>query len=192
MHKFVFINGPRQSGKDTAVKFLVNEFGCRTYKMAWPMKKAAPYLLGISQDDCDVYFEDPAAKLRPHKAFFGMTPVQWLIWMSEEVMKPKFGSFYFGQIACRELSEPTQAPFTAFSDSGFREEALPIAETYGPKNCLVIQLYRPGKTFDGDSRSYIELTDIGVPLIELRNEHSLDIFKMQVVELTRQWLEKSA
>lgn len=190
--KVVFINGPRQSGKDTAVKFLVYEFGCRTYKMAGPMKGAAPELLGISHDDAQVYFEDPVAKLRPDKAFFGMSPVQWLIWMSEEVLKPKFGSDYFGRIAARNISEPSLSPFTAISDSGFRDEALPVARTFGPRNCLVIQLHRPGKTFEGDSRSYIELTDIGVPLIELRNEYTLEVFKMQVVELTRKWLQETA
>jgi hypothetical protein len=190
--KFVFINGPRQSGKDTAVNFLVREFGCRTYKMAWPMKRAAIDLLGISEEDAKIYFEDHACKIRPHKAFFNMTPVQWLIWLGEEVIKPKFGSDYFGRIAARILSEPTQSPFTAISDAGFREEVLAIATTFGPKNCVVIQLHRPGKTFEGDSRSYVELSDIGVPLIELRNEYTLEIFKMQVVELTRNWLEESA
>jgi hypothetical protein len=160
--------------------------------MAWPIKSAACDLLGISEGDAKVYFEDPVAKLRPDKIFFGLSPVQWLVWLSEEVMKPKFGSDYFGRIAARILSEPTQAPFTAISDSGFRDEALPIAQTFGPKNCLVIQLHRPGKTFEGDSRSYIELSDVGVPLIELRNEYTLEIFKMQIVELTRKWLEESA
>lgn len=190
--KFVFINGPRQSGKDTAVKFLVHEFGCRHYKMAWPMKSSACALLGISEEDAKIYFEDPVAKLRQHKAFFNMTPVEWLIWLSEDVMKPRFGKDYWGRIAVRNLAEPTQAPFTAVSDSGFRDECLPIANTYGPRNCVIIQLHRPGRTFDGDSRSYIELTDIGVPLIELRNEYTLEIFRMQVVELTRKWLQETA
>lgn len=188
--KFLFINGPRQSGKDTAVKFLVQEFGCRTYKMAWPMKRAAPELLGLSEEDCKVYFEDPVQKLHKRKEFFGMSPVEWLIWLSEEVMKPKFGSDYFGRIATRNLSTPTQAPFTAFSDCGFRAECEPIVRTFGPRNCMVFQLHRPGKTFEGDSRSYVELTDIGVPLIEIRNEYTLDIFKMQVIELTRKWLQE--
>jgi hypothetical protein len=188
--KILFVNGPRQSGKDTAVKFLVREFGCRTYKMAGPMKGAAPELLGISHDDARVYFEDPAAKLRPHKDFFGMSPVQWLIWLSEEVMKPKFGKDYFGRIAVRNLSEPTQSPFTAISDCGFRDECIPLVRTFGPRNCHVFQLHRPGKTYDGDSRGYLELTDLGVPLTEIRNEYTLDVFKMQVEELTRKWLNE--
>lgn len=190
--KFLFINGPRQSGKDTAVKFLVREFGCRHYKMAWPMKRAAPELLGLSQDDCNVYFEDPAAKLRKCAAFFGISPVEWLIWMSEDTMKRKFGNDYFGRIAARNLSEPTQAPFTAISDSGFKDECIPVVKTFGPRNCHVFQLHRPGKSFEGDSRSYVELTDLGVPLTEVRNEHSLEIFQLQIIELTRKWLQETA
>jgi hypothetical protein len=40
------------------------------------------------------------------------------------------------------------------SDSGFFEEAKPLIDYFGERNCLLIRLSRPGYDFSNDSRSY--------------------------------------
>lgn len=184
----VFVNGPKRSGKDTAALFAVKHFGARHYKMAAPLKNAIASFFGLDGYEEKRYYETDE-KDREAERFFGHIPRQVLISLSENWAKPLFGKDVFGRHAIRFIQEPTQAPFTVISDSGFRSEAEPIVGWLGAKRCLLIQLSRPGSTFEGDSRSYIELDDLGVTTVQIHNAHEKDIYEMQVERAIRKWLD---
>lgn len=188
-HKIVFINGPRGSGKDTAADLIVREFSARKYGMKWPMRDAIIGLLNIEDiRDYNAFFENQEGKLKPSGVTLGLSPVEMLIWMSEDCLKPKFGPAVLGKLAVRRLSGAVGVDITAISDSGFEAECVPVVERFGAENCFLMRLHRPGHDFTGDSRSYIDLSAHGVQSVDVRNNWGKDVFEMQIGALVRKAL----
>lgn len=178
--KIVFINGPPGSGKDTAANAIYGRMkNARTYKMAQPIIEAVRGAFRISNVDWKGLMS-PEFKQSPSDKFFGRTPRETMISFSEDWIKPFFGKDTFGHLAVRELMT-SKMDLCAISDSGFREECLPVVQQFGRQNCLVIQLKRDGCTFKGDSRSYLDLSDAGVPLVQVDNYMELEWFELFIV-----------
>ena len=158
--KILLVNGPPRSGKDT----LADALPMQTLKFATPLRTGVPAMFGIPQETYDDLIENH--KETPTPLLQGMSPREAQIWLSEEVMKPKFGPFIFGQIlvgTAKTVSGPV-----VVSDSGFYEEAQVVVEEFGPENVRLIRLHRDGCTFAGDSRSYIAQDD--VLSIDIKND----------------------
>ena len=75
-----------------------------------------------------------------------------MIYISEVVMKPRFGENYFGVARAKAIQE---GEIAVDSSTGFEEELPPLIERLGQENILLIRVHREGATFEGDSRSYI-------------------------------------
>lgn len=184
-HQVIFINGPRKSGKDTAVRFAEREFiDIRHKKFAGSMKRALATYFGISDalyKDLE-HAESGPLKLTPLPDLFGMTWVETLIWFAEEVMKPKFGSDVFGKLLAKELRQPTSTRLTMISDCRFVQEVAPVVAAFGPRNCHVFQLFREGYTFDGDSGGYLAFEDLPreVTWYQINNHLELDMYRRQI------------
>ena len=106
-----------------------------------------------------------------------MTLRQWYIYLSEKVMKPMYGDEVFGRLAVENLRQAEQLIATV-SDTGFTSEADPIINYFGPENVALIRVHRPGKSFAGDSRTYVEL-DVGT-VIDLQNDSDLEEFEKRL------------
>jgi len=193
-HKIIFINGPPGSGKDTAGKILRRMHDIRLYKMSRPLKEGLREFFSFSteimRDHVELFKNEVKVPI-----FNGMTWRQVQIKLSEEWAKPLFGDDIFGQLAVNYLQQPTSFLMTAITDTGFRGEALPIIRAFGPDNCFLIQLTRKDCTFEGDSRSYIELDDLGVTTILLDNRFPLQVtddmpitYEMQLGKTLHGWL----
>lgn len=183
-HFVVFLNGPPGSGKNLAAATVMRHFNARHYKMAAPLKKTLAAMFNIAPDMATELFETPL-KEEPCELFNGMTPRQALIDLSENYMKPTFGEDVFGRIAVRSLPLPCAARLTVISDSGFEVEAVPLVKRFGARNCALIQIIRDQCTFDGDSRSYIELDKHGVVTDELVNKFEKEMYEVQIVRAVR-------
>jgi hypothetical protein len=178
----IFINGPAGSGKDTAGKLIelctydVPQGGIapmvHLMKFAAPLKRAVHALLGIENATIDAY-EGPA-KEEQHAEFFGVTPRQAYIAMSEKLAKPLWGQDFFGLVAMRAALRHPHS-MVVFTDSGFAREAMPLIAQVGTKRCLLIRLHRDGKTFEGDIRSYIDLD--GVQTVDIENNGTTEDLK---------------
>ena len=154
--RIIIINGPAQSGKDT-VGALVEAFtGAYRTKFAKALKDRAHAMLGL--DVAHDHFE--TQKDTQLAVFGGMTPRQFYIYFSEDVVKPVFGKRYFGEITLEDITmQVNYGRAVVVTDSGFPDEALPVCEAY-PGQVELWQTHREGRTFRGDSRTYIELPDI--------------------------------
>lgn len=95
-----------------------------------------------------------------------VSPRDWMIHCSENIMKPTFGNDVFGKAFAsklKELEAKTPADtklIVVVSDGGFIEESIPVVETVGPDNYFLVRIHRLHKdgseyNFDGDSRRYI-------------------------------------
>lgn len=105
----------------------------------------------------------------PTKCDFGshryseLTIREAMIYVSEVVIKPRWGEDWFGQERVREISRykdiggnwlPSDIVFCDDS-CAFAEELEPLIEYLGQENILLIRIHREGFTFLGDSRNYI-------------------------------------
>ena len=190
--RIILFNGPPGCGKDTAAKIINLHIPnlVYQYKMALPLKEACHKLLGLQgsledleplkevpikflvQDSYNLFPNQPKEKLV--NANGEMTLRQFYIHISENVMKPMFGIDIFGKLAVENLRQCHQAVATV-SDTGFVDEALPIIDYFGPDHVMLVRLHRPGKTFAGDSRGYVELP-VNLTL-DIHNDTDIETFE---------------
>jgi hypothetical protein len=115
----------------------------------------------------------------------GMSQREALIWMSEEVFKPKFGKDFYGKMYTRMWENEILAPeLLLIPDAGFIEEDKTIIEYFGKDNCVMINTYREGTTFENDSRYLITGDDLGIKGYDVRNNGTIDDLKAKVPTFT--------
>ena len=159
MVKVILFNGPPGCGKDTVVQHLLDAYPevFRSQRFALTLKAGLHTLLGLDEDDAA--FED--CKDKPIAEFFGRSPRELYIWVSERVMKPAFGDECFGHIWLRKYHDwikwvpDDENTIVLVPDCGFAPEINPLINHFGAENILLIRIYRQGHDFSSDSRSYI-------------------------------------
>lgn len=194
MHRIIFLNGPPRSGKDEGASIIVRNFPARRYKMSRPLKDGLAAFFGFNHAmmrDIEANKDEEGIVA----LFNGLSWRQAQISLSETWAKRVFGDDIFGKLAVMYLREATSTDITVISDSGFLHECLPIVRHFRPSQCLLIQLMRDGCTFEGDSRSYIELDEFGVTTVQLHNRFPLVAtdkepitYEMQLCQVVRQWM----
>jgi hypothetical protein len=185
--KLILFNGPRHSGKDTAALRCEAEFQAYHFKLSGPIKAAVKAMFEL-KDNTVNFLETIKTQRVP--IFFDKSYVDCQISFSEDWVKPFFGEYTFGILAARHvqrhmLDNPNQELYVC-SDSGFAAEAQPLIDLFGADNVLLVKPHREGKTFTGDSRSYIELDD--VTTVSITNNGTIDEYHRMVDHLTAVWL----
>lgn len=105
---------------------------------------------------------------------FQVSPRQYLIHVSENLVKPLLGPSYFGETLRKRIES---SDFTNYfiSDSGFLEESRAILGMPDVEVNL-IKISRPGTSFEGDSRTYLT-NDIEFSNVwELNNDSTVSEF----------------
>lgn len=182
--RVVLLNGPKSAGKDAAGRALLRAVeDAEVVKMAGALKAATHALFGLTNVS-PAAFESVKDEARPE--FFGMTPREAYITVSERMVKPVFGHQHFGRVLVERIKQLRHARVAVVTDSGFAAEAMPLIEAFGADRVLLLHLHRPGYDFEGDSRGYIDLP--GVRTIEVQNTGTETNFGMLVVHLVESWL----
>lgn len=180
MTAVVFIQGPPRSGKDTVGGILRNMMDlegvhAELFKFADPIADWSEAFFGVSCRDEEI-------KDQPNDGIpDGLSPREAAIAFSERAMKPVFGHDVFGRALLRQIqkSSPEVAIIT---DSGFLHEAKPVWESVGLDVCTAVQVFRKGRTFKNDSRSYWDLPEPGVTF-RLDNDEEHTALRYDVQEL---------
>lgn len=162
----IILNGPPRCGKDTIAAYL-NEyyaFDIRSFKQALFAETAKYY--GVSLEWILDGYEDN--KDSSHPELNNITKRQALIHVSENVIKPHYSKDFFGRRAAESCRG---AKLVAFPDGGFEEEIGPVAAISSA--IYLVRIHRPGKTFDGDSRSYLS-GDKFDGVFDVDNDQGLD------------------
>ena len=175
--KIVLLNGPPGCGKDFAGKtieielFVADRPRVRIVKFAESVKVGthAAHELYHSNGSPLPHDQFEDSKDQPIDWFFGKTPRAAYIAFSEAFMKPLHGPRIFGQLLLRSIRFSQEADVYVVTDSGFREEAEVLVEHFGAGNCFLARIHREGKTFDGDSRNWVYLDDLGVTSLDVDN-----------------------
>lgn len=170
MKKIILLNAPPQSGKDYAASYLIKKYeGVKTDKFARVLKERTHGLYGFAWKPHDYY---ESVKDIPNGDFYGLTPRQAYINVSETYFKVHHGNSIFGLILSKELDK-YDWNINIISDSGFKKEAEVLIEKYGAENIILIRIIREGYNFNGDSRSYIYL-DHNICSIDIINNGTDD------------------
>ncbi len=189
--KVVILNGPPGCGKDVLADYLVQNTSARLYgdnhKREFKAKlfQVAAVLASIPVPRM-VELNGRNTKELPSEELPGnRSPRQWLIYVSEVLVKPHLGLQYFGQAAAATLTDEIGVYF--FADGGFDTEAKEIAAKVGKDNLLVIHLTRPGCSFIGDSRNYVHESIAGAT-IQIDNDGDLPSFLNHGARVVNKWL----
>lgn len=187
--KILFLNGPPGSGKDYAGRAICSMHQqARTVKFARILKERTHGLYGISSGPggppaAHDWFE--SRKDEPAPEFLGLTPREAYIAVSEDYMKPKHGQAVFGDLLVNELETPAYNDCTVavITDSGFFPEAERVVHRFTPEKCMMLQINRPGCSFDGDSRGFVDLSPLCVPTQTVWNNGTTDFIEDLIVTL---------
>ena len=156
MKKVIILNAPPGAGKDTIGNriAMIAPWFCRMRSFKKPMFEIARAMLGdnIFKMFMDAY-NDREQKEKPQAFLNGKSPRQFMIWISEDVIKPQFGNQYFGVRMVEQIRE-TDDPVIV-TDGGFPEEIKPLISAGFEVN--LCRLHRTGYTFEGDSRDYLNM-----------------------------------
>ena len=156
MAKIIILNAPPGAGKDTIGNMVERWSREHVVKMSFkaPMFEIALAILGSHDYGkfLDAY-NDRERKEKPIDILSGKTPREFMIWISEDVIKPQFGKQYFGKRFNQEAIKYVY-PIIC-TDGGFPDEVIALIEA--GHNVQVCRLHRENFTFEGDSRNYIQL-----------------------------------
>lgn len=157
MPKFLFLNGPPHCGKDAITKELTQYVKFQHLKFSMPIKRAVAALLDIRESDLEAFKDVQSHILQPAGTTlkeYRDKPRDLLIAMSEDLLKPRYGSDFFGRIFWQHARNSASSLIIS-SDCGFESEVERVVSNAGAHNCRLIRLHRDGTSFDGDSRSYL-------------------------------------
>ena len=182
--RVVFFNGPPRAGKDTAARIMDNYKRATVLPLARALKETTHRFFKIQAS----YNAFEATKDERLDFFNGLTPREAYIWMSEVVVKPKFGDDYWAYkwIEAYEQAMKHRIIPCAVPDAGFQKEINVIAAYVGPQNCMLVRLSSPGKTFANDSRGYVQPLE-GMHCAVITNNYTAQ-FEAEVVDAIKVFL----
>lgn len=177
MATIIILNAPPRAGKDTIATVINEQYGLPVVSFKTPMFNIARAILGSAD------FENPFMRVyntdekdtRKLDCLGGMTCREFMIWISETIVKPKFGKKHFGWLMADLLTEmEADQDLTICSDGGFPDEVEALIDC-GHKVKLV-RMHREGFDFGNDSRDYIKLSPEylakpGVEVMDLKLQH---------------------
>lgn len=178
MRTLVMLNGPPQCGKDTAGGIISTLCAIPSHidKFARVVKDRTHAAYGISNATHDAYEH---CKDDPHPDFLGISPRDAYIAFSEAFLKPLHGKQIFGEFLARDL-EHVSAPVSILTDCGFQEEIPPVLALFD--QAYIIRLHRRGKSFRGDSRSYVYLQHPRIEATDIANDGSIAELSHALIE----------
>jgi hypothetical protein len=148
----IIFNGPPGSGKDEACHFLKSNYGYKHLQFKDQLFIETAEYYGVSLEWFLEGYNNRELKEASRSELNGLSKRQALIHVSENVIKPKHGSDYFGVKTAEKINGVSSY---CFSDGGFLDEVQPLINIVGRNNICIVQLYRTGCTFSSDSRTYI-------------------------------------
>jgi hypothetical protein len=153
MAKIIVMNAPKLIGKDTAADYVAEKYQAQHLRFKDGLYKVAAMVAGISVELMTFLSTERNTKEVPSHYFRVsgefVSPRQWLIHCSENIVKPLLGKDFFG----KQLAQSITADLVVASDSGFESEIIPLLEA--GHDVYVFRIERDGYTFAGDSRNYL-------------------------------------
>lgn len=188
-HKVVFLNSPIGSGKDYIAEALCKGYGfdMAAFKTELYIDTANHFKMNVER--FKALASDRNTKETPIDELEGISPRDALIHVSEVLTKPFKGKDYYGK---KEAAKLTENGVTIYTDCGFKDEVMAVANKVGFNNCLLIHLQRDGCEFgDNDSRSRLDLRSYNIPSHFIDNNRDSELVVKDIIKLMSHWFGDS-
>lgn len=169
----ILFNGPPGSGKDAAADFF-KEKGFKHLSFKYQLFKETIRYFGVEEKWFMEGYKIREEKERPSALLGHMSRREAMIYVSEEIIKPKHGLDYFGNLVANEIDLSKDY---CISDGGFIDEVAPVINTVGSEKFVLVQLTREGCDYSSDSRRYLD----GNLFHEYVNTHTTPVEKKYVL-----------
>ena len=183
----IYVNGFKRSGKDTVGQILHTHRHATLFKAATPLYKAIQEVFSLGEGEWAAMYEN--SKEEPQEALYGMTCRAAMIWLSEDVMKPKFGDTFFGLSLAKRIRD-SDCELAVVSDAGYLRELEACRNLLPDYQHHLIYLYRTGTTNEGDSREVINPSDLGLDVEHyepIPNNGTMEDLAKEVLSVTDYW-----
>lgn len=186
----VCFNGPPESGKDTCAEILENIVGARhsiptkLESLSMPLRQIAYTMTGYQGE------LDGPDYARFKKTLFpalGPDGRHIMIDISEKFLKPVYGEEVMANLLLTR--NMLFDGLLLVRDSGFQVEVNPLIRAFGTQNVYIVRVRRPGKTFEGDSREWVNHHDVGMSM-DLDNHGDLDNLHTEVTRIYSRMLNQ--
>jgi hypothetical protein len=160
--RVLVLNGPPGSGKSYLSRLIAYKCpgGFTQETTSRPLKEMAHALYGFEFVPFDFFERE---KDVPQVYLFGKTWRQVYQDLSENYLKPIHGKRFFGERLRERLA---YRPERAVVDCGFPEEVAPLIDSDMAEHVDVLRIRRPGKTFEGDTRKYLDRMSVQAELLD--------------------------
>lgn len=174
MSKIIILNGPAGVGKDTIGNALAKDYNCIQTSFKRPMFEIAASILGArSFSKFITAYDDRDQKEMPQSFLGGKTCRDFMIWISESVVKPLFGKQQFGKLMSEHIQLCDEGFIFVCTDGGFPDEVIRLVED--GHDVTLVRLFMDGKAFEGDSRDYVRIKDSHFPDHDSYQEHDVNL-----------------
>lgn len=174
MSKIIILNGPAGVGKDTIGNALAADYNCIPTSFKRPMFEIAASILGARAFSKFITaYDDRDQKEQPQGFLGGKTCREFMIWISETVVKPLFGNQQFGKLMSEHIRLCDEGFCFVCTDGGFPDEVIRLVED--GHDVTLVRLFMDGKTFEGDSRDYISIKGLLSSNYKRYSEHDVHL-----------------
>lgn len=153
MKKIILLNGPPGVGKDTIANILIEKYGGVNLKFTQPLRDSVCAIFGILDSELDFRKNKP---IDSSKSNYRIRDA--MIDIAETVIKPNVSKDWFGNTLLNKIKvNHSEQDLIIISDLGFiRELEVVYASLKDTYEFELWKIYRTGKDFTRDSRTYIE------------------------------------
>ena len=191
----IMFNGPPRSGKDSACEIIMKHFPEVHYAYFKDiLYEETAKILGLNYSFWARVCQNnnlkdlPMLDLTPGKSSGLMTPRDILIYLAEKVLKPKYGQDFIArgtadtivELIQLQREQSNEAAVIVVPDLGFDYEIDTVRKMIPDAHVVSVAVYRPGFTFEGDSRNYVKDPGFG-----LHNTGSYEDLENKVLRLFR-------
>lgn len=165
----ILFNGPPRSGKDIGAQYLEANYGAVHFQLKYQLYIDTARIFSLPLETILFYCQDDELKDKPSSLFGWRSPRQALIYVSEDIVRPKMGSDHYGKVLGEKIRNSGSA-LNCMSDGGFIDEVLAVMQraSISQERLMVIHLHRNGCSFENtdptkkDSRSYIVTDNVQI------------------------------
>ena len=191
----IMFNGPPRSGKDSACEIIMEHFPEVHYAyFKEVLYRESAKILGLDFNFWASVCQNGDLKDKTMLTMVDgetgavMTPRDILIYLAEKVLKPQHGVDFIARktastivdLIKQQHEQSNEAAVIVVPDLGFDYEIDTIREMIPNAHVISVAIYRPGFTFEGDSRNYVKNASFG-----LHNTGNYEDLKHKVLRLFR-------
>jgi len=178
----ILLNGPPNSGKDTAAEFIVKMLAQTNHaKLSRPLKAGAIGIFDLQPKTLQFLNEDSDME---SGFLLGDTYRQVQIDIFH-MLEAKYGADVLARMFIRYAKKNIASKHIVLSDCGRQAEAQALVDHFGKAGIGLVKLARDGCDYSKDIREHVDINCDKIAFVN--NEYDLEIYKTQIKRVLVKW-----